>query len=180
MLFVYLSMLETDEQKDKFERIYRSYAGLMYRVAYSKVKEKDVVEDIVHDTLVKLIEKIDIIRVENERELRNFICIFTERRAIDFLRKSKRMRDDEQKYVDMQPSVSEDLEKIAIDEIMFAQTLQRLEALDERYRIPLELRVIGYSTVEIARLLDMNPQTVRVRIHRAKQKLLQKGESDDE
>lgn len=39
MLTFYISMLETEEQQDKFSYIYQNYVGFMYHVAKEVVKE---------------------------------------------------------------------------------------------------------------------------------------------
>ena len=37
-MIIYLQMLETEEEKSKFEQLYTQYRGLMYRIADSKVQ----------------------------------------------------------------------------------------------------------------------------------------------
>lgn len=39
MLAFYISMLDTEEQQNKFTYIYQTYAGFMYHVAKEVVKE---------------------------------------------------------------------------------------------------------------------------------------------
>lgn len=50
MLTFYISMLETEEQQDKFSYIYQNYVGFMYHVAKEVVKEHYLAEDVVHET----------------------------------------------------------------------------------------------------------------------------------
>ena len=44
MLTFYISMLETEEQQDKFSYIYQNYVGFMYHVAKEVVKEHYLAE----------------------------------------------------------------------------------------------------------------------------------------
>lgn len=45
MLTFYISMLETEEQQDKFSYIYQNYVGFMYHVAKEVVKEHYLLTD---------------------------------------------------------------------------------------------------------------------------------------
>ena len=57
MLWMYMAMLETAEQKDKIAYIYENYAGMMYHVAIGVVGEHYLAEDAVHETFLRLIRK---------------------------------------------------------------------------------------------------------------------------
>lgn len=60
MLWMYMAMLETAEQKDKIAYIYENYAGMMYHVAIGVVGEHYLAEDAVHETFLRLIRIIDV------------------------------------------------------------------------------------------------------------------------
>ena len=59
MLFIYLAMIDDDTQRSKFEYIYHTYYGMMYKVAYELTKDQRLAEDAVHETMVNIIEDID-------------------------------------------------------------------------------------------------------------------------
>lgn len=61
MLFIYLAMIDDDTQRSKFEYIYHTYYGMMYKVAYELTKDQRLAEDAVHETMVNIIEDIDTI-----------------------------------------------------------------------------------------------------------------------
>lgn len=63
MLTFYISMLETEEQQDKFSYIYQNYVGFMYHVAKEVVKEHYLAEDVVHETFLQLIRIIDKVHI---------------------------------------------------------------------------------------------------------------------
>ena len=56
MLFIYLAMIDDDTQRSKFEYIYHTYYGMMYKVAYELTKDQRLAEDAVHETMVNIIE----------------------------------------------------------------------------------------------------------------------------
>ena len=43
-MIVYLQMIETDEDKSKFEEIYQEYRNLMYYVAYKRMQHLRIPE----------------------------------------------------------------------------------------------------------------------------------------
>lgn len=51
-------MIETDEDKSKFEEIYQEYRNLMYYVAYKRMQHEQDAEDVVHHVFVKIAENI--------------------------------------------------------------------------------------------------------------------------
>ena len=57
-MIVYLQMIETDEDKSKFEEIYQEYRNLMYYVAYKRMQHEQDAEDVVHHVFVKIAENI--------------------------------------------------------------------------------------------------------------------------
>ena len=67
MLFIYLAMIDDDTQRSKFEYIYHTYYGMMYKVAYELTKDQRLAEDAVHETMVNIIEDIDTIRIKISR-----------------------------------------------------------------------------------------------------------------
>lgn len=47
-----------------------------------------------------------------------------------------------------------------------------MKQMDDKYRDPLDLRMMGYSIQEIAEILEITPQNAKVRLHRARQMIL--------
>jgi DNA-directed RNA polymerase specialized sigma24 family protein len=55
MLIFFLSMLETDENKNKFTLLYEKYRKLMFYVANQILKDKYLSEDAVEQTFVRIL-----------------------------------------------------------------------------------------------------------------------------
>ena len=79
MLFIYLAMIDDDTQRSKFEYIYHTYYGMMYKVAYELTKDQRLAEDAVHETMVNIIEDIDTIRMDNPKELKSYLYLVTKK-----------------------------------------------------------------------------------------------------
>ena len=173
MLAFYISLLDTEEQRDKFEYIYNRHQRFMYYVAYNIVHDSFMSEDIVHETFLRLIRIIDRVRTENDKELLAFLKVLTQHQAIDILRKCGRYQSaDDASMNNFQPSCSYNPEAIAVDKIIFEEVFARIKNLDEHYKTPLLLKVQGYKVDEIADFIDISPQNVKVRLHRARKMLL--------
>ncbi|MVB10008.1 hypothetical protein CAFE_06790 [Caprobacter fermentans] len=59
MLIFFLSMLETDEDKNKFTLLYEKYRKLLFYVANQILKDDYLSEDAVHQTFLKIIDNLE-------------------------------------------------------------------------------------------------------------------------
>lgn len=71
----------------------------------------------------------------------------------------------------------QDPETIAIDALSFEELIAMVSQMDDRYRAPLELKLQGYQVKEIATILNITQENVKVRIFRARKMILDKLES---
>ncbi|WP_343097458.1 RNA polymerase sigma factor, partial [Clostridioides difficile] len=99
-MLIYLAMLELEEDKIKFEKIYEKYRQIMFYVANKILKDDHLSEDAVHNAFLRIIKNIDKIDEVDSPRTKAFIVIIVERIAIDFYRKRKREKvsDIEEEY----------------------------------------------------------------------------------
>ena len=90
-MVIYLQMIEDDEDRTKFERIYYSYEKLMFYTAGKMLTVQEDKEDAVYQAFVKIIEIIKKIKLVDSPETKALIVKITEQRAIDILRKNKKI-----------------------------------------------------------------------------------------
>ena len=57
MLF-YLLLLDSDEEKSRFEQLYIAYRDLMYYVAYKILRDVQQSEDAVHMAFLKIVKRL--------------------------------------------------------------------------------------------------------------------------
>ena len=65
MLILCLGVLETEEEKDKFEQLYYKYKKFVYYIAFKYMAHNNLAEDAVHNAFIKIIcdfSKSSIIR----------------------------------------------------------------------------------------------------------------------
>lgn len=173
MLVFYLTALETEAQKRKFESVYTTYYPMMLKTAISILKDQTLAEDAVHETFLQILGEIDTLRIENPHQLKAYLYLLTRERTIDFLRRWKRRKEvlplpDEPWEEDNAPEP----EELVLTRLQLEQAIEVLTDMPEIYRRALTLRVKGYSIKEIAGLLHCSEANVKVRIHRARALLL--------
>ena len=88
---LYLQMLPSPSEKDKFEQIYTLYRGLMFYVARRILPGEADAEDAVHQAFVSIIENLKKISEIRCPKTRSYVVIITERKAIDILRSRSRL-----------------------------------------------------------------------------------------
>ena len=168
MLIFFLSMLETDEDKNKFTFLYEKYRKLMFYIANQILKDDYLSEDVVEQTFVKIIENLDNISDVDCHKTKSYIVIMVRNCAINLYRQRKNhltvSLDEDLEIADDQP--------FAIDE---ADTLTRsITRLPIIYKDILTLKYVqALPNEEIARMLGISEPTVRKRLERAKDKIQQ-------
>ena len=167
-MIVYLSMIETEAERTRFEVIYYEYRNLMFHVANRILQNEHDSEDAVHQAFLKVAEIIDKIDDPQGPKTRSLVVTIVERKAIDQYRTRKRQRrfflDEE--YVNI--PTADELELVP-ERLLFAKAMAQLPT---KYRQLLLLKFdCGYSEQEIAQMLSMSRENVKKTIQRAKLKL---------
>ncbi len=172
MIF-YLSLIENQEDKDKFEYIYTNYRYTMLHEARHILKDEYLAEDAVHESFIKIIKIISEVSTENRNKLRRFVVLIVRHKSIDIIRKNSKIKNTPIEEIS---ETNDELQEDVLDKIMSVQGLNRLmeiiTGLEDTYRIPLELSILyGYSHKEISEMLDISENLVRTRIFRARQQV---------
>lgn len=161
----YTTLIDSPEDRTKFEQIYENYKNLMYRTAYQVVHNHHDAEDCVQQAFLSVVDHLDKLRSVRSPQTASFLVITTERKAIDLLR--KRQRNDTL-------TLDEEMEGIAIPASGENDLADAIAKLQPDYRQVLLLRFDnGYTDREIAKFLGITPSGVRKRIGRAKAALLE-------
>lgn len=173
MLYIYLSMIESSEDKSKFEKIYMNYRQTMFYVANNILKDEHLAEDAVHQAFIKIIENLDKINDIKRPKTKGFVVIIVERAAIDIYRKQKR-----QYSVPFDETISGIGEMAAegdrsLEEVGNSSSIAAaLAMLPINYSTVIKLKYShGYTDKEIAKILSISEENVRKRITRGKKRL---------
>lgn len=162
-MLMYLQLIESDDDKSKFEEIYRAYRGLMYHVAYARLQHEQDAEDVVHHVFVKIAENIKIIEPVSPRT-KQLVVTMVNNRVTDIFR--SRSRHPISSYDD-KSQITPSLERNETD-LLTECILQ----LPEQQQMVIWLKYVhGYSLREIAKLLGITLIWAQKIDQRAKKRL---------
>ncbi len=171
----------------KIERIYNDYKKLIFTIAYAIVKDYDSAEDIIQETIRKMIENPCKAKELEGIELRNYVSKIARNTAIDYLKKQKRTSEAVSYIEDLtgkEITDKFDIEDFVITKHSVKHLEEGIRKLDDKYRDPLTLHNINKHTIsEVSRLLNVPERTVNYRIKKAKQLLkmvLVRGDDSNE
>nr|WP_326186098.1 sigma-70 family RNA polymerase sigma factor [uncultured Oscillibacter sp.] len=165
MISGYLSMMETDPDREWFVRLYRANCQRMTRLAVQILGPGPKAEDAVHDAFVKLIQHCDELRDRPEAQVAGWLAVVVKNTALDMLRK-----DQHETALDgtlWEPAAP-------ADEGEFHALVALIRGLPEDYRRVLELRFVAeWSLAEIAQAMGLTENTVKTRIFRGRKLLME-------
>lgn len=168
MLIIYLSALDTDEEKDYFEELYLKYRQKMYGIAYSIPHNEQDSEDAVHQAFLKMADNFSKILKIPRQELPAYIVIIIRNTSINIYNKNKKNSERLVELRDDQPAADIDF----FENIDYEQLTQVISQLPDNYKDVLYLRYVNdFSCKEIAKMLDISVDSVYKRIERAKRSL---------
>lgn len=156
------------------EAMVREHARLVYRVAYSVVRNHHDAEDVSQETFARVLRYGK--RIGEVREQKTWLARIAWRVAVDHRKKMAEISLD-----DATNTVSELRTSIAsAEEVVLGSEMSRLlealiSALPEQLRDPLTLSTVQeMSANDIAEILRIKPAVVRSRLFRAREILHEK------
>lgn len=163
-MLIYLQTIETDEEKSKFEDIYRTYRGLMYHVAFERMHHEQDAEDAVHHVFMKIAENIKIIEPVSPRT-KQLVVTMVNNHVTDVFR--SRGRHPTAAFDD------ESLSRLSTNTLEGEDLLTEcILKLPEQQRMVIWLKYVhGYNLHEIAKLLGISLSWAQKIDQRAKKKL---------
>jgi len=169
-----------DADPEIIDDFIQQFSRPLFGVILNYTKNPPDAEEILQDTLLKVIRKIDTFREESD------IWPWMKRIAINnsimWLRKRRASRGREIQLEDFTPNFSEDgylqspvfrwsvdPEDVILNAELASQLYEAIQSLPFEYRVPLVLRdTEGYPVKQIASLLGLKESTAKTRIHRAR------------
>lgn len=170
-------MIDSKENLSKFHRIYEKYKNLMYIVAYDISKNSHDAEDIVENSLIKVIGMLNTIDSEDIDKSRgkNLMITITKNTAIDFLRKREHIPMPCEYIEDQQ--AEKNIEDLYIEMENYQEVISCIDELADKYKDVLRLKILyQLNSKEIGKILNISEYNVNVRFMRAKAILAKKLE----
>ena len=169
-MLIYLSIIELEEDKNKFEQLYTTYKQTMFYVANRILKDEYLSEDAVHQAFfLRIIDNLSKIDKIDCHKTKGFIVVIVENIAIDFYRKRKR-----------ENSISFDKVEIYIEDVKNSDIFILNDIEEAILKLPINYSTVlrlkysqGYTNEEISEILKISEENVRQRISRGKKRLIE-------
>lgn len=166
MIELYLTLVDSSENRDKLTDLYEKYKRLIKYIAIKVYDNDEFAEDIVHDTIITLIGLLNRGKIGdvNSDKTKSLVATVAKRTALN-----RAMRDKKISYID-----TETLTAVADANdgysVVFANDLiGAIKNMPDIYREVLELYALhDMSPRLIASVLKTSEATVRKRLQRAR------------
>lgn len=185
MLLMYLSMMESEEEKLKLEEFYTKNHNFLLNHANKILMNREKAEDAVHEAFIAMIKNKDKYLKLEKKDLRRVGVVIVRNKCIDILAEDKRYADVPYDELDIYLESTEAPvdEKIAdLDELETMKT--HINSLDELSKQVLILKYIqDMSYNDISEITGLSVKNIDMRLYRAKKKikeLMGGGRNDDE
>lgn len=145
------------KEYDHFDEFYQLTERQVYFSIYSIVKSNDVTADLMQETYMKFLDKID--QYNPKYSVKTYLNTIARNLAINYYNKAKKDIHSEEvlSYI---PSSD------GVDENMLVLDLLDLLDIDKRYIVTMHV-INGYKFREIAAMMDMKLGTVQWHYHEA-------------
>lgn len=169
-MLIFLSMLETDIERQQFLELYEQYGNAMLLVARRFFgQDYGLAEDAVQNAWAKVIENFPKIQSIPCKKRGAYLVIIVKNEAISMIRKQKKELPLDEAVVGTETDMGNSTQPI----------LEIIHDMPELYRAVLEMRFVeGCSTREIAKRLNLKENTVDTSIHRGRKLLIKKLEEE--
>ena len=171
MLFYYLSLIETEEQKLTFIHIYERHGKQMLAVAKGILRNQENAEDAVQDAFEGIAKSIHRIPTTSESAVKAYVMTVVRNAAMAILREENKwgVKLD---FEELNLAADEDTFQIVADAQDYEKLLELINRLPLQYRDVLILRyVMEMKPQEIGAILHRKTTTVQQQLTRGKQAL---------
>ncbi len=178
MISFYLSLLDTPEEKSKFEQLYRLYRQDMFKMAYGILENKYDAEDAVHESFMRVMKKLTKISEINCPQTHAYLLIIVKRVALKILSKQTKTIVVDTDTVEIIDDFG--LEEYVISNMEVERIKYILEQLSDDYYEVLFLELfMEFSISDIAEQLGLTYENTKKRLQRAKKKFREIAEEKE-
>ena len=168
--------IQDESDRTYMEWIFQTYHRLMYHYIMEVLHDSWQADDVMQESVVKLIHKIDVLRRLSESKRRNYIITTAKNTAISYLRREsirKGIAYDDWAKDCIGTQSEEDPEALVLRQEEMKALQLIWDDLDERSRYLLSSRyILEQSFEEMARELGVTAGSARMLLTRAKRAAL--------
>lgn len=163
-------------EKELFEILLRRHNQTLYRAIRSYLKPEDTVADLMQDTYLKAYRKLETFK--GNASFSTWLIRIGINESLQYLRRNKNIKvsadpkENESRIIQLPDTLQLNPEKQMIKKETQLLIEKAIDRLPEKYRIIYVLHEVeGLSHTEIVNCLELSPENVKVRLHRARKLL---------
>ena len=165
MLSLYLTLIDTEEDKLRFTALYKQYRHLMFYVAQEILMDEHISEDALQEAFLRIAKNFHKVGEILCPQTRNFVVIITRNVAITMVNQRQNELDIDTYTEKESSAISEDVFE-SISNKLLVECMLKLPLM---YRDTLYLyHIYGYSFAEISNLLSVSVETIKKRAQRGR------------
>ena len=167
MIPIIILAIENEDDRDFMTCLFSNYRWLIFAQVNQIVQNHSLSEDLVQDVIVKLIDKVELLRSFDQRRLSSYIVETSKNTAIDYMRRKKDNLELEDNTIHNETTVSTEIEFLRYHNISeLRKVWPRLKpatrnVLSRKY-------FLLQSDEEIANAFKVKPASVRMILTRAR------------
>lgn len=183
MIPLFILAIEDDDDREFMAQLYLHYNRLMYSTVIKIIHDPTTTEDLVQNVLVRLIDKLQDLRLKDRDHLINYVIATCRNHALNYIRDSGKHTVtylDDGNCSAGTDSSRDHIEELIINHDRIELLSKVFEKLDNRTRFLLEsYYVLEQPLTEIAEELGIKPASVRMALTRARNSAKQAMEKYD-
>ncbi len=171
-MYQYLLLLDTEQEREFFKKLYKEHKNEMYYTALKILKNESDAEDMVHETFLTLTEHLSKMIDNSPQKSWNFILTILKHKCYNLYKKKKWEIEDESELENRKDAFSEEpgdrIERLEKKELIMSMIKQ----MKESYQDVLILQYYHEMDIaEIAEVLSETEDNIRHISMRAKRKM---------
>ena len=175
-----LSLLKTDEERNRLSEFYEKNKKRFFAIAFSRLHNREAAEDAVQEAFLRLTDKPEKFFTLPANKQVAFADVIIRNISVDMFKESNKIET-----VEMTDTVSSEGIELPLDEKIVGYIsrdglIDFISGLSSSLRDVLELKVvIGLSNREIAQMLSVTENVVRQRLFQARRAITEFMESEN-
>lgn len=166
-MMMFLSVIETPQEKSRFKQLYEKYSNLVMYIAMQKLNNPTLAEEAVQDTFMYIAKNFNKIGDVDDVKTKNFVATIANGFAIN-----KYNKENKQNIISSYVATgytAKEKDDLNFDSYSFIELKNAIDLLSDENKNYLYLKyVYGYTSKEIAKVYGISPELVRKRLQFAK------------
>jgi RNA polymerase sigma-70 factor (ECF subfamily) len=167
--------------KRAFQELIAKYHPYIFKFLIKIIGNNDLAEDLTQDTFIKIIRNIEKFDINGKAKFSTYVITVAKNTYIDYYRKNKNSIN-----ISLDENLNLraiDIEEVVFDKIDYEDVMKCFDKLTEEQRLVIRMKYIeGLTLKEIGEKLDLEPKTIKSRIHNGVvklRKMLWRGEQHE-